>query len=472
MNSALACPDLPELRRFLLGQGPDEEAGLIESHLSSCPDCLAAVSSLDASDELVEAAQARATMICKPAQTVRLEGLIRELKELYPSTTPFPGATEDYGRYFSPPQDKDEIGRIGQYRVRRLLGMGGMGVVFLAEDTQLQRDVALKLLRPTLFGSVQARQRFLREARAAAKVVDDHIVPIYQVGEDRDVPYLAMPVLQGESLADRLARQGRLPVDDVIHIGREIALGLAAAHARGLVHRDVKPANVWLEPTGASSQNQGAACSLRERVRLLDFGLVHVCDSQPPLTEVGIVIGTPAYMAPEQAMAGPVDARCDLFSLGTVLYTMAAGRPPFLGGNNLEILHALYSETPAPIQSLVPELPERLTALIEKLHAKDKENRCQSAQEVVEWLDACRAAAKLSPAPKPTRRAALVLGRGGTGFVGVIRPGRGGGCSLRLRGRPVLPAPGGHASSAAAGKRRCHPGTPSESDPHPGCPRH
>jgi len=412
-----SCPDLSHLRRFLLGQDADEEAGVIENHLGCCPQCLAVVSELDASDDLVEAAQAQATTNHRPVQTVRVQGLILRLKDLYPSTTPFAAAAEDYARFLAPPQADDEIGRIGTYKIRKLLGMGGMGVVFLAEEIPLKRDVALKLLRPSLLGNAHARLRFQREALATANIVHDHIVPIYQVGEDRDVPFFAMPVLQGESLADRLAREGRLSADEVIHIGREVALGLAAAHAKGLVHRDLKPANIWLEPVALSTRARREDAVGHRRVRLLDFGLAQVADSQLQLTEIGMIIGTPAYMAPEQARGEVVDGRCDLFSLGSVLYAMAVGRPPFQGDGNLAILHSICADTPPALADVAPEFPDHLVALIEKLHNKDKADRPQSAQEVVDWLDECGTGAKPrrvgQRTPKGHRRrwlvAALVL---------------------------------------------------------------
>jgi hypothetical protein len=160
-----------------------------------------------------------------------------------------PAGDPDQGLYdfLAPPQSPDELGRLGPYRVLEVLGAGGMGVVFRAEDPQLARLVALKAMLPSLAASASARQRFLREARAAAAINHDHIVTIYQVGEDRGVPFLAMQFLEGEPLDARLKRQGKLPAAEVLRVGRETALGLAAAHQRELIHRDIKPANVWLE---------------------------------------------------------------------------------------------------------------------------------------------------------------------------------------------------------------------------------
>src|SRR5262249_27187820 len=203
--------------------------------------------------------------------------------------------------FLGPPQEPGELGRLGAYRVLRVLGVGGMGIVFHAEDVQLRRAVALKCLLPALAATSQARQRFLREARAAAAIEHEHVVVIYQVGEDRGIPFLAMQLLQGESLEDRLRREPLLPASQVLRIGREIAVGLAAAHERGLIHRDIKPANVWLEGPQA-------------RVKLLDFGLARAVADDTGVSQAGTIVGTPAYMAPEQSRGDPVDARCDLFS--------------------------------------------------------------------------------------------------------------------------------------------------------------
>jgi serine/threonine protein kinase/endogenous inhibitor of DNA gyrase (YacG/DUF329 family) len=237
--------------------------------------------------------------------------------------------------FLAPPDGPDEIGRLAHYRVLQLIGRGGMGFVFEAVDTQLNRSVALKVLSPELARVSDFRQRFQREARAAAAISGDQVVSIYHVGEDRGIPYFAMELLAGESLEARLVRQPRLSPAEVLRIGREIATGLAEQHSRGLVHRDVKPGNVWLQaPSG--------------RVKLLDFGLAYQADSGDNLTRTGVILGTPAYMAPEQADGVRVDARADLFSLGCILYQMAAGRPPFTGATTISVLKAVALHDPPP----------------------------------------------------------------------------------------------------------------------------
>ncbi len=260
-----------------------------------------------------------------------------------------------------------EIGRLGGYRIVRVLGQGGMGVVFLAEDPALGRSVAVKAMLPTV--ATSARERFLREARAAAVIKDDHVVTIHQVGEDNGVPFLVMELLDGESLADRVAREGRLPIPEVVRIGRELANGLAAAHAKGLLHRDVKPANAWLEgPTG--------------RVKLLDFGLARSVSGGAELTKSGAILGTPAYMPPEQARGEPTDPRSDLFSLGAVLYQLATGERPFRGDETMAVLLAVVQFDPTPPSRVRTEVPSALSALIMRLLAKKPSDRPGSAVDV------------------------------------------------------------------------------------------
>jgi WD40 repeat protein/serine/threonine protein kinase len=303
---------------------------------------------------------------------------------------PHGDADPDRCDFLAPAQAPDEIGRLGPYRVLQVLGAGGMGVVFKAEDPQLQRLVALKAMLPGLATSGSAKQRFLREARAAAALKHDHIVTIHQVGEDRGAPFLAMEFLEGEPLDKLLERERTLPLAEVLRIGREIADGLHAAHERGLTHRDIKPANVWLE-------------GKRARVKILDFGLARGSADDAQLTQQGAIVGTPAYMAPEQAQGKSIGPRCDLFSLGCVLYRMATGEPPFRGTDTISTLLAVATENPMPPQELEPRLPPALSKLIMSLLAKEPDDRPASAQVVVETLD--RIARKPGSPSAPTRTA-------------------------------------------------------------------
>ena len=283
------------------------------------------------------------------------------------------GASPEGYDFLDPPRAPGELGWLSHYRVRRLLGEGGMGLVFEAEDTDLLRPVALKVVRPELAGSTQAAQRFTLEARAMAALKHDHIVTIYQVGQVRGVPFLAMEYLQGMSLYRWLER-GRTPsVDLVLRLGREMAAGLAAAHQRGLIHRDIKPANIWLEaPTG--------------RVKILDFGLARNASQDVQITSPGTTVGSPAYMAPEQARGEDVTAAGDLFSLGCVLYQLCTGALPFPGTTLMAVLTSLSTDTPAPARDRNPAVPPALDALVMQLLAKDPADRPASAELVVHTL--------------------------------------------------------------------------------------
>jgi serine/threonine protein kinase len=390
-----ACPNTVELQRFLLGQVSEAEADTLEQHLVQCSRCRHSLQALDKPDSLLQTARA---VTNRPALQPHAgaAGLIARLVQVSPTASDAEQSTGgtaanpavDLQALLAPPQGPGEIGRLGPYRVLDVLGAGGMGVVFRAEDPQLSRLVALKVIKPQLATSATARERFLREARMAAAIEHDHIVPLYHVGEDRGVPYLAFPLLKGETLDNRLQRTERLPMPEVLRIGREIAAGLAAAHARGLIHRDIKPANVWLEATGG-------------RVKILDFGLARaVAEAQesPQATEAssggagltltGAVLGTPAYMAPEQARGGSVDARADLFSLGAVLYRMVTGQVPFPGSDVTAVLSAVAKEQPVAPRLRNPKVPARLSHLILALLAKGPADRPNSAAAVADGLAA------------------------------------------------------------------------------------
>jgi serine/threonine protein kinase len=318
-----------------------------------------------------------------PPPTPEEPGGNREPISDLPDPVPDTGATELYD-FLAPPENPDELGRLGPYRILQVLGTGGMGVVYQAEDVHLHRLVALKALLPTLAASAAARQRFLREAQAVAALVHDHIIPIHNVGEDRGIPYLAMPFLQGEPLDSHLRREGRLPLADILRIGRETAEGLAAAHAHGLVHRDIKPANLWLETSPGERGVSTPWC----RVRIVDFGLARSTAEAAHLTQLGAIVGTPAYMAPEQAEGDPVDARSDLFSLGCVLYRMCTGQLPFRGETTIATLLAVATEPPRPLHLLNPMLPKALADLVMQLLAKRPDSRPGSARAVAEALAA------------------------------------------------------------------------------------
>jgi WD40 repeat protein len=274
--------------------------------------------------------------------------------------------------FLAPPQRPGSLGRLGHYEVLEVVGQGGMGVVLRAFDAKLHRVVAIKALAPQLATTGSARQRFVREARAAAAVTHDNVIDIHAVEDAGPVPYLVMQFIDGLTLQEKLDRSGPLSVKEALRIGLQIAAGLAAAHAQGLVHRDVKPANILLE--------NGI-----ERVKITDFGLARAMDDAS-LTQSGFIAGTPAFMSPEQANGEHVDARSDLFSLGSVLYTLCAGHAPFRASTTLAVLKRVCEDTPRPLREVNADVPQWLCGLIAKLHAKSPGERYQSAAEVADLL--------------------------------------------------------------------------------------
>ena len=257
----------------------------------------------------------------------------------------------------------------------RVLGRGGMGLVLEAFDSRLQRNVALKILDPELLGDEISRQRFCREARAAASITHENVVAVHQVEKsgDEGLPYLVMQLIAGESLEQRLAREKKLPLREIVRIGMQAAQGLAAAHAQGLIHRDIKPGNILLE-------------SPHDRVKLTDFGLARAVEDVK-LTHTGFVSGTPLYMAPEQAMGEATDHRSDIFSLGAVLYEMCAGQPPFVGNSSLAILKQIAEVRHRPLRELNPAVPEWLATTIDRLLAKKPADRIQSSAHLAELFE-------------------------------------------------------------------------------------
>jgi tRNA A-37 threonylcarbamoyl transferase component Bud32 len=274
--------------------------------------------------------------------------------------------------FLAPSAEPGSLGRLDHYEVLEVVGKGGTGVVLRARDTKLLRVVALKVLAAPLAASGTARRRFAREARAAAAVRDDHVVAIHAVRDDAPLPYLVMEFIDGCNLETQLRKGGPLEVKEVLRIGMQVASGLAAAHRLGLIHRDVKPANILLE--------NGV-----QRVKLTDFGLARAADDAS-LTQTGLIAGTPLYMAPEQAAGEPLDARADLFSLGSVLYELCTGRPAFRAPTTVAVIRRVCDEAPRPIREVNADVPEPLWRLVERLHAKKPADRPVSAAEVADLL--------------------------------------------------------------------------------------
>jgi eukaryotic-like serine/threonine-protein kinase len=258
------------------------------------------------------------------------------------------------------------------YEIKEILGRGAMGVVFKGYDPSLNRFVAIKMMTPERLISSDAREWFKREARAAAAIQHENVITIYAVSEMNSFPYLVMEYLPGTSLQDRVDKEGRLPIAQVIRFGRQIANGLRAAQIRHVIHRDIKPANILL---GADSN-----------AKITDFGLARVQDD-PHRSQDGLWVGTPAYMAPEQFNATGVDYRADLFSLGSLLYTLCAGQAPFSAKSIPEIMALICNTAPLALRSLRPDVPSWLENLINKLQAKLPASRYQSAADVILEFD-------------------------------------------------------------------------------------
>jgi WD40 repeat protein/serine/threonine protein kinase len=290
--------------------------------------------------------------------------------------------------FLAPPREPGGLGRLDHYDVLEVVGRGATGVVLKARDSKLQRVVALKVLAPRLAASGPARQRFVREAQATAAVRDDHVVAIHAVSDEGPLPYLVMEYIAGVTLEDRIRQGGPPELSEVLRIGLQVASGLAAAHAQGLIHRDIKPANILLE--------NGV-----QRVKITDFGLARAA-ADAGLAQSCVIAGTPPYMAPEQARGEPPTERSDLFSLGAVLYALCTGRPPFEGDTTAAVLKSVCEDTPQPIRTSRPDLPEGLGDLIGKLLAKGPRDRPGSAREVADLLtDQLARAQKLLPPPSP-----------------------------------------------------------------------
>jgi len=286
--------------------------------------------------------------------------------------------------------------RLGHYVLGDSLGAGGMGEVYLARDTKLGRDVALKILPPTLAGDVDRLARFQREARAVAALNHPHIVTIYSVEESDGLHFFTMEVVEGQPL-DRMIPDGGLSSDDILRIAAAIADALVAAHDKGIVHRDLKPANVMVAADG--------------RIKVLDFGLAKISSDAAQSaasmatelqTRDGVVVGTLPYMSPEQVAGRPMDHRTDIFSLGVILYEMASGRRPFQGASSIELASAILRDTPPLISDVRPDLPVDLARVIRRCLEKDPSDRIQTARDVgTECRELARQGPQTSTAAAP-----------------------------------------------------------------------
>ncbi len=379
----VACPSENALKEFLEGKLDEPMLSAFSDHLIACPECQARAKTIPPFDTFLEPLRTNSAFIQEIVNRTPVS-LAAQAKSISGNASVATSETESaiVLELFGPPQSSEELGRLGEYRVLSLLGHGGMGAVFLAHDPGLDRMVALKVMLPRFAALTEAKQRFLREGKIVANLKSDHIVQVFQVGEERGVPFLAMELLQGQSLEQKLRVEARPTVHEILRIGREAALGLCAAHEQGLVHRDIKPSNLWLEARGQSSA--------APRVKLLDFGLARREKDDVGLTQAGVLVGTPLFMAPEQAKGDKnLDARADLFSLGCVLYYLCTGSVPFQAETTMHVLASLAMDTPIAPDSLNKSIPTSLSNLVMDMLAKRPEHRPRSAREVVETLEAC-----------------------------------------------------------------------------------
>ncbi|MCY2966430.1 MAG: protein kinase [Planctomycetota bacterium] len=368
------CPERGEWTRLLHEALTPDRQRLLERHLESCPECRRQLDEL--AGELPVSPQPGAA----PPGTL-LESLLKKMiadnaggtadrAPLDPSLDP---AIALPSGLLEPSTRKGSIGRIGQFEVLAVVGRGGLGVVLRAFGQRLNRVLAIKIPAPELVANPMVRKRFQREAQSAAAVSHDHVVRIYGVDEARDTPFLVMEYISGGSLQQEIDRRGALDVRQVVRVGMQLAQGLAAAHKQGLVHRDIKPANILLD---------GGL----ERVKLTDFGLARAVDDAT-LTHTGVIAGTPQYMSPEQARGETVDSRSDLFSLGSVLYTLCSGRPAFRADSPIAVLRRICDDEPRPLRQLNPDVPPWLAEIVETLLRKNPDERYQTAEEVASALE-------------------------------------------------------------------------------------
>ncbi|MGL4420500.1 MAG: serine/threonine-protein kinase, partial [Gemmataceae bacterium] len=373
----ISCPPVERLAELVHGQLTTHDVEVLSDHVGECGTCQKKM------DRIATHGNERLTDIVKnidktiPPRNSALWAVLNNVEATLTSVYPTPArsnsADEPKFDFLQPSQEPGFIGQLGTFQVRRMIGRGGMGVVFDALDPSLNRDVAIKVLDPMLANNETARLRFSREARAAASVNHDHIVAVYQVAEaDLPLQYMVMQLVTGETLEQKLRRVGKLTIAEAVRYGAQAAAGLAAAHANGLIHRDIKPGNMLIEAS-------------TDKLKLTDFGLARAAEDLK-LTRSGFVAGTPLYMAPEQALGAEIDSRADLFSLGSVLYESLAGKPPFQGNTPVVVLRQIADIEHPRLRKLNREVPDWFEDIIDQLLSKNPRDRFQSAADVAEIL--------------------------------------------------------------------------------------
>ncbi|QDV40968.1 Serine/threonine-protein kinase PknB [Stieleria neptunia] len=379
----------------------EHQQSIAEDHLATCHACQHRLETL-AGDATLWTETRSVYGRDEPAHDERLP-----VTETAPATGHDADATQAWLRAIAaPPRENDPacLGRIDRYRIDSVIGSGGMGVVASGFDDQLGRPVAIKFLASHLAGLAPARRRFTREARAAAAIVHPSIMPIYGVSEKSHPPYLVMPLIgsssAGRSLQCRIDQEGPLDLETALGIAAQIAEGLAAAHQRGVVHRDIKPGNILLEENSP-------------RILIADFGLARAIDDAT-VTVSGMVAGTPQYMSPEQAAGEDVGPRSDLFSLGSVLYSMLTGRPPFVADSPIAVLRKVIDTPASPVVDRVESLPPWVERLVQRFLCKAPAQRIASAIDAAQLLRQAEAHVRhpsANPLPVLLQRPRMARGR-------------------------------------------------------------
>lgn len=391
------CPFTPALGRLVAGSLPADEEQRLTDHISQCEVCQQALDALPPVELVRQAQDSRdRTDIMPHALSQLLQQTLADVRESLTDTRPDVSHSSADILPWLETTDDDSIGRAGPYRLTKLLGRGGMGVVFLGHDDELDRRVAVKMLSPGLMADTTSRERFLREARAVAAVSHPSIVAIHRVESGDKLPWFAMEYVPGKSLEEHLADGRRFSATQVIRIGYQVATALAAAHGASLIHRDIKPGNILIEDESG-------------RVRLLDFGLARNT-AGTGLTTSGTLLGTPSYMAPETIAEQPQDERTDLYALGAVLYHLLAGAPPFQADTVVGTIYAISRGDFPPLADRSTASAELLQTVERLLHS-DPNSRFQTAGEVATTLRALRKGRTLTAAAQTSRWLAVTPAR-------------------------------------------------------------
>lgn len=362
-----------QLNRLIGDQLSENDTNRLMEHLETCSQCQSELEFISADNTWWKRAQRGLTGLetddqYRPVETESIDCSIDTILENHLESKPAISSQAILDLLDSS-SNAEILGRIDEFDIEEKIGQGGMGIVFRGFDRSLNRPVAIKVMSPHLGSNDVARQRFEREARAAAAVVHPNVIPVYRVSKTRNShPYIAMALADGLSLQEYVNRHGPFDVKDVVRIAIQIAGGLAEAHKQGLIHRDIKPANVLMEKDVS-------------RIMITDFGLARAADDVM-MTQSGCLAGTPSYMSPEQVTGSGLDHRSDLFSLGSLIYFIATGREPFRADSAFAVINKVTNETPKPANTVNVDIPSVLNRIIERLMEKRPDDRIESASEL------------------------------------------------------------------------------------------